>query len=110
MKWFVITLLFTSFAYSQDYKNDISVVHYTAKFIENNSLELKGRDFNKYVFYLEENKKIFENDNVKFVPTILLFQNGKEILRIEGGVGLKLPEDAIKKTKKKINELIQNKF
>jgi|TARA_R100000455_G_C6261678_1_gene117006 thiol-disulfide isomerase/thioredoxin len=110
-KTFILLFLFCGFVNAQDYKSDISVVQYSASFVKDNELNLKKfNEHNTYYFYIETDKKLFENDKIKYLPTIVIFQNGKEILRIESGVSLKLPEDAAKKIDRKLNELLQNKF
>jgi len=44
------------------------------------------------------------------LPTVIVFSNGKEILRLESGISMKLPEDSEKQIKEKVNSLIESKF
>ena len=53
---------------------------------------------------------VFKQDNVKFVPTLIIYENGEEILRIESGINLELPQDTKKELQKKLDELLENKF
>ena len=65
---------------------------------------------NKSVFYSVKDKKIFDAEEVKYLPTVIVFSNGKEILRLESGISMKLPEDSEKQIKEKVNSLIESKF
>ena len=47
---------------------------------------------------------------IEYLPTIILYNNGDEILRVHGGMSLTLPEDTVKQLQKNIDELLQNKF
>lgn len=44
------------------------------------------------------------------MPTIVLYNNGKEIIRIQANIMLDLPEDWEKQLSESIDELLQNKF
>jgi len=44
------------------------------------------------------------------LPTICVYNNGEEVLRIHGGMSLKLPDDTLKKVINKVDELQSNKF
>jgi hypothetical protein len=44
------------------------------------------------------------------MPTLLLFNNGEELIRIEAGIDLKLPDNYKNKIQNKLEELLQNKF
>ena len=113
MRWIavIVFFIFAKSVYSQDYKNDISVVQYSAEFVKDAELDLsKFREYNTYVFYMGKHKDIFKNDNIKYVPTLIIYQDGKEILRVESGINLKLTENTRKEMKNKLNELLENKF
>ena len=53
---------------------------------------------------------MFDNENIKYLPTIVLYHNGEEIIRIESGISLKLPENTIKLIEEQIEEIIESKF
>ena len=107
----VVLMLFVNLAFSQDYKSDISVVQYSAEFVKDAEMDLKKfREYNTYVFYMETHAKYFKEDKVKYVPTIIIYNIGKEIWRIESGIDLKLPENTKKNMQNKLDELLQNKF
>ena len=107
----LLTVLFASTVSSQYYKENISVVLFKADFVEEISLK-DYREHNTYVFDFENSKHedYFINDEIEFLPTLILFNNGKEIYRIEAGITLKMPEDYKTRLEKQIDKLIENKF
>ncbi len=110
----ICVLLIVLFAFSvkaQNYKDNISVVLFSAEFAEQISLK-DYRNHNTFTFDFENDKheKHFLNESIEFLPTIILFNKGNEIMRIEGNITLKLPENYKEKMKKEINKLIENKF
>lgn len=113
MRYLILSILFlTSFAISaQEYKDEISVVQFSAGFVKDSEINLKSfRECHVYTFYIEKNKNYFDAESIKYLPTILLFQNGKEVMRVETGISMKFPENTNKQIRKKIEELIGNKF
>ena len=107
----LLTVLFASTVSSQYYKENISVVLFKADFVEEISLK-DYREHNTYVFDFENSKHedYFIDDQIEFLPTLILFNNGKEIYRIEAGITLKMPEDYKTRLEKQIDKLIENKF
>ena len=107
----IIALLFSTFAFSQNYKDDISIVQYSAKFLVDKEISLKKlKRFKTYTLYMSDKKDFFTKENIEYLPTICVYNNGEEILRIHGGMSLQLPEDTLKKIVKKVDELQANKF
>jgi len=108
----LLLLLFIGFkAYSQEYKDDISICQFSASFTSDAEIDLKFfKDHFLYNFKIEKDKKIFDAEKVKYLPTVIVFSNGKEILRLESGISLKLPEDSKEQIEQKINSLIESKF
>ena len=47
---------------------------------------------------------------ISTLPTIILYHNGEEIIRIESGISLKLPENTIQLIEEEIEEIIESKF
>ena len=47
---------------------------------------------------------------IKYLPTIILYHNGDEVVRIESGISLKLPENTIKLIEEEIDLIIESKF
>ena len=106
----LLLLLFTLTGYSQ-YKDGISVVQFSAEFVKENEISLKKfDDHNIHSFYLSKHSDHFTNENIIYIPTVMLFHNGEQILKIESGVTLKLPEDTIDKIENAIDEILENTF
>lgn len=96
---------------AQEYKQDISIVQYSAPFTKDSEISLKSfKDYNTHKFCITEHKKIFDKENIKYLPTVVLYHNEDEIIRIESGISLKLPENTIKLINKEIDKIIENKF
>ena len=106
----IIALFFTTLCFSQ-YKDDISVVQFSAKFLVDKQISLKKfKEFNTHTLFISEHSKFFKEEEVEYLPTIVLYNNGDEIIRIHGGISLTLPEDTAKQLQKHIDELQSNKF
>tara|TARA_R100000742_G_scaffold1785_1_gene331 strand:+ start:1671 stop:2021 length:351 start_codon:yes stop_codon:yes gene_type:complete len=107
----LLTVLFASTVSSQYYKEKISVVLFKADFVEQISLK-EYKEHNTHVFDFENAKheEYFIDELIEFLPTIILYNNGKEMYRVEAGITLKMPENYRSKLKKEIEQLIENKF
>ena len=106
----IVSLLFTTLSFAQ-YKDDISVVQFSAKFLIDKQVSLKKfKEFNIHTLFISEHGKFFKEEQVEYLPTIVLYNNGDEIIRIHGGISLTLPEDTAKQLQKHIDELQSNKF
>tara|TARA_R100000388_G_scaffold78524_1_gene57273 strand:+ start:297 stop:647 length:351 start_codon:yes stop_codon:yes gene_type:complete len=110
----ICVLLIVLFAFTvnaQNYKDNISVVVFSAEFAEQVSLK-DFKQHNTYAFDFENDKheKYFINESIEFLPTLILYNKGNEIVRIEANITLKLPEDYKEKINKEIDKLIENKF
>ena len=106
----IIGLLFTSLSFSQ-YKEDISVVQFSAKFLIDKQISLKKfKEFNTHTLFISEHGKFFKEEKVEYLPTIIIYNNGDLVFRIDGGISLELPEDTIKQLEEQLNELQSNKF
>lgn len=113
MKTFVNIVLFltTAFCYSQNFKDDISVVQFSAPFTKSSEISLKKfNDHNTYTFHITEKKEVFDKEKIKFLPTIILYHNGDEVIRIESGISLKLPDDCEQQILEQIESIIESKF
>jgi len=106
----ILGLLFTTLTFSQ-YKDDISVVQFSAKFLIDKQISLKKfKEFNTHTLFISEHGKFFKEEEVEYLPTIIIYNNGDLVFRIDGGISLELPEDTIKQLEKQLNELQSNKF
>ena len=111
MKWIVTVIaLFVSVASFSQIKDDISVVQFSAKFVASGEISLKSFDVNKETLYISENQSIFENENIKYLPTIIVYQDGEEMKRIEAGIDLKLPEGCLEDLQVYVSELLEARF
>lgn len=104
-------LSFTLSANAQNYKDGISVVQFSANFLKAEEKNLSDfKQHNIYKFYIENDKKLFEKESIKYLPTIILYNNGDEIVRVEAGISLKLPDNTIQIISEHIDEILTNKF
>jgi len=110
MKCVIIVFLWT-FAITAQIKDDISIVQYSAEFVKSSELSLISfKDYNTQTLYLSKNQKIFKKEKIISLPTIVLYSDGEEILRIEGGISLSLPENTSKQIEKQIDLLLKSRF
>jgi hypothetical protein len=106
----ILGLFFTTSSFSQ-YKDDISVVQFSAKFLVDKQISLKKfREFNTHTLFISEHSKFFKEEEVEYLPTVIIYNNGDVVFRIDGGMSLELPEDTIKQLQEHLNELQSNKF
>tara|TARA_R100000951_G_scaffold35757_1_gene30298 strand:- start:156 stop:494 length:339 start_codon:yes stop_codon:yes gene_type:complete len=106
----IVALLFTTLSFGQ-YKDDISVVQFSAKFLVEKQISLKKfKEFNTHTLFMSDHSKFFKEEKVEYLPTIIVYNNGDVVLRIDGGMSLELPEDTIKQIQRQLTELQSNKF
>ena len=96
-------LTFASFAQTES----ISIIQYTASFAEQVTLE-DYKDYNSKTYFVSKSPDKFKD--IKYYPTIILFNDGEEELRIESGISLKLPEDWKDQLNEHIDTLLQQRF
>ena len=99
----VYLVTFASFAQTES----ISIVQYTASFAEQVNLE-DYKDYNSKTYFISKSPDQFKN--IKYYPTIILFNDGEEELRIESDISLKLPEDWKEQINEHIDLLLQQRF
>ena len=87
----------------------ISIVQYTASFAQEISLD-DYKDYNVETFYMSKSQKIFDKNKIQYLPTVILYNDGVEELRIEGNITLKLPEDWRQLINKHIDLLLEQRF
>lgn len=110
-KWWVLLLFSIQNLIAQDFKSEISIVQFSAPFTQSSEISLKEfKSYNTFTFQITESKKIFEEEKIKYLPTLILYHNGDEIIRVESGISLKLPEDTIDLIEKEIDKIIESKF
>ena len=98
-------LTFASFAQTES----ISIIQYTAGFAEEVSLD-NFRDYNIETLFMSKSKDAFNKNDIKYLPTIILYNDGEEELRIESGISLKLPDNWKEKLNEHIDLLLSQRF
>jgi len=70
----------------------LTIVHFNAKFNEaNNYSDIeKIKDVKVLNIWIDDSKDIKESEGIRSVPTMILYNNGKEIKRWEAGITLSL--------------------
>tara|TARA_Y100001938_G_C7962594_1_gene365096 strand:- start:356 stop:712 length:357 start_codon:yes stop_codon:yes gene_type:complete len=91
------TLMFVSvnadnLAMPKSWKRGITVVQYNAGFNKSNSIEnlTKLADAKVYDAWIDQDPEMKETGRIKSVPTIIIYNNGKEVRRWEAGLMMKL--------------------
>ena len=107
MKWSVTAIVLFVSAVNFAQTESISIVQYTASFAEQVTLE-DYKDYNSKTYFVSKYPDKFKD--IKYYPTIILFNDGEEELRIESGISLKLPEDWKEQLNEHIDTLLQQRF
>ena len=108
MRCVIIAFFLTYVGFAQ---SNIEVVQYSAEFVKENEISLKSfRQYDTKTLYMSKSSSTFAKHKVEFIPSIILFYNGEEVYRIEAGISLQLPEDAIEQINNKIETIIESKF
>jgi len=108
MRCVIIAFFLTCVSFAQ-VKDGISIVQYTANFAQ--QVELKDfRDYNTETFYISESGKVFDKEKIKYLPTVVLYSDGEEIIKIESGISLKLPENWKEQLQERIDYLLEQRF
>ena len=109
MKWIatVIALFVSAVNFAQT--ESISIVQYTAGFAEEVSLK-DFRDYNVETLFMSKSEDAFNKNEIKYLPTIILYNDGEEELRIESGISLKLPDNWKEKLNEHIDLLLSQRF
>jgi len=109
--WIVILFLIPLLTFAQSYKDGIVVIQYSADFVKANEIDiskLEGADLIR--MSMADHPKIFEKENIKFLPTVCLYHNRKLVVKVESDISLKLPEDALEKIQEHIDKIVKSKF
>lgn len=107
MRWSVTVIaLFVTVAINAQTES-ISIVQYTASFAEQVNLE-DYKDYNSKTYFISKSPDEFKN--IKYYPTIVLYNDGEEELRIESDITLKLPEDWKEQLNEHIDYLLSQRF
>lgn len=97
--------------FGQNYKDGISIVQFSAEFMKDSEISLKSyKSYNTHLFYMSKHPKLFERNKIEYLPTILIFNDGELIKKIEAGINLKLPKNTKDIINKAIDNLLKNQF
>tara|TARA_X000001382_G_scaffold127578_1_gene115671 strand:- start:1281 stop:1607 length:327 start_codon:yes stop_codon:yes gene_type:complete len=89
----------------------IEIVQFSAEFLKENEVSLKPfKAYDAKTLYMSKESAMFKKLDIKYIPTLVLFNNGEEVMRVESGISLKLPENAIQRIEEEIEEIIDSKF
>jgi hypothetical protein len=87
----------------------ISIVQYTASFAQEISLD-DYKDYNVETLFMSNSKKLFDENKIQYLPTVILYNDGEEELRIEGNIRLELPENWKQLVNEHIDLLLEQRF
>ena len=96
--------------YDKKTKQGIVLVEFWASFNSVNEINLKKiYDCKKYRVDMSQDPSLMTKHNVMAVPTVVIYNNGKEVKRFLPGLMLKLDVD-VKEIQAVIDELVGDKF
>ena len=107
MKWSVTAIALFVWVVNFAQTESISIVQYTASFAEQVTLE-DYKDYNSKTYFVSKSPDEFKN--IRYYPTIVLYNDGEEELRIESGISLKLPVDWKEQLNEHIDLLLSQRF
>ena len=111
MRCVTVFALFVTVAINAQVKDDISVVQFSAEFVKSSEISLNPfKDYNTQTLYLSKNQKIFQKEKIASLPTVILYNDGEEVLKIDGGISMKLPENSIEQINEHINKILETRF
>lgn len=110
---YILLLLVGQYVFGQEIgkSNGILVVEFYADWNKHNSCKYltELKECKTLIIDIEENKDIQEKYNVEVLPTLIVFNNSKEICRFKGNLLFQLTVKK-KEVQAKIDSIIINKF
>lgn len=111
MRCVTVFALFVTVAINAQVKDDISVVQFSAEFVKSSEISLNPfKDYNIQTLYLSKNQKIFQKEKITSLPTIILYNDGEEVLKIDGGISMELPNNCVEQINEHINKILETRF
>tara|TARA_B100001094_G_scaffold177280_1_gene171240 strand:+ start:268 stop:597 length:330 start_codon:yes stop_codon:yes gene_type:complete len=109
MKKLIFTLLIVLF--SESLYSQIVVTHFNAAWNDPNKAEWVGDLTDCDITYVDiaESPKLQQKHKVVVVPTIIVFQDGEEIIRYQAGISFKMLATK-EELQDKIDEIIMSSF
>tara|TARA_B100000963_G_C22424609_1_gene579270 strand:+ start:468 stop:791 length:324 start_codon:yes stop_codon:yes gene_type:complete len=102
----IIAYLVTFASFAQ-----IEIIQFSAEFLKDNEISLdKFKDHSIQTLYMGKNAGIFKRENIKYLPTVILYSDGEVMLKIESGISLELPKNTEERIQEKIDELLNERF
>ena len=111
MKLWLILLLLIPEISADKIPNGIIIIQYNSTWNKVNELNFdKIKDIDIVRLYLSDHPEIIKKNKIKYLPTLVLYKNKKEIVRIESDLSLKLPENSSEILYDEIDKLIKKQF
>jgi len=86
-------------------------VQFSADFVKSNEISLNAfKDYNTQTLYLSKNQKIFQKEKIASLPTVILYNDGDIVLKIDGGISMKLPENTQQTIQEHIDKILETRF
>lgn len=108
----ILFLLFLSMnCYSQEFKDGVSVVCFTASFVEDKELKNWGdlSNASKHKVNIEKDNDAMLSEEITVVPTIIVYDNGEIVRRWEANILFEL-DVKITDIQKVIDMVVESKF
>ena len=94
MKIWLILLLLTFNISESQIPNGVIIVQYNSDWNKANEIKVKKiKDVDILKLYLSEHPNIFKKNKIKYLPTLVLYKNKQEVIRVESDLSLELPEN-----------------
>ena len=103
----LIAFTLLSFTSSTISKRGIVLVHYNAGFNDvNNYVDIvKVKDAKIFKASIDGNATLKQDERIRSVPTVVLYNNGKEIFRWEAGINLSLSHINYREIQKEVDKI-----
>ena len=109
--WLAILLLIPTLTFSQSYKDGLVVIQFSADFVKTHEVDIgELKEVELIRLYLTQHPTIFKKEEIKYLPTVVLYHNGKTIVRIESDISLQLPDNTLEELQSHINTIVKQKF
>ena len=108
----LIAFTLLSFTSSTISKRGIVLVHYNAGFNDvNNYVDVvKVKDAKIFKVIIDNNATVKQDERIRSVPTVVLYNNGKEIFRWEAGINLSLSHVDYREIQKEVDKINQENY
>ena len=103
----LIAFSLCSFASNKIREKGVVLVHYNASFnAANNYVDvIKIKDVKVLKASIDGNALLKQDERIRSVPTVILYKNGKEIIRWEAGINLSLSHVDYREIQKEVDKI-----